>query len=81
VDSEDESEVCYIGRLVSTEDEGFYLQELSPDAEWMREVSFFNWDEVSTVSMEDSYAQSLLAVGGAAPALAAAGDSGEQRAH
>ncbi|MEO5810930.1 MAG: hypothetical protein ABIU96_01790 [Rhodanobacter sp.] len=81
VDSEDESEVCYIGRLVSTEDEGFYMQELSPDAEWMREVSFFTWDEVSTVSMEDSYAQSLLAVGGPAPALAAPGDSGEQRAH
>ena len=81
VDSEDESEVCYIGRLVSTEEEGFYLQELSPDAEWMREVSFFSWDEVSTVSMEDSYAQSLLAVAGPAPALSASGDSGEQRAH
>lgn len=80
VDSEDESEVCYIGRLVSTEDEGFYMQELSPDAEWMREVSFFTWDEVSTVSIEDSYAQSLLAVGGAAPPLRQ-GDSGIERAH
>lgn len=80
VDSEEESEVCYIGRLVSTEDEGFYLQELSPDAEWMREVSFFTWDEVSTVSIEDSYAQSLLAVGGPAPALQQ-GDSGVGHAH
>lgn len=69
VDSEDESEVCYIGRLASVEDDGFYMQELSPDAEWMREVSFFGWDEVSTVSIEDSYAQALLAVAGQAPPL------------
>jgi hypothetical protein len=69
VDSEDESEVCYIGRLSSTDEDGFYLQELSPDAEWMREASFFSWDEVSTVSLEDGYAQSLLAVAGPAPAL------------
>ncbi len=69
VDSEDEAEVCYIGSLVSADDDGFYMQELSPDAEWMREVSFFGWDEVSTISMEDGYAQSLLAVAGAAPAL------------
>ena len=69
VDSEDESEVCYIGRLVSVDDDGFYMQELSPDAEWMREVSFFGWDEVSTISIEDGYAQSLLAVAGPAPAL------------
>ncbi len=81
VDSEDESEVCYIGRLVSTEDEGFYVQELSPDAEWMREVSFFTWDEVSTVSMEDGYAQSLLAVGGTAPPLEEGGDSGVEHAY
>ena len=80
VDSEEEAEVCYIGRLVSTEDEGFYMQELSPDAEWMHEVSFFTWDEVSTVSIEDSYAQSLLAVGGPAPALSQ-GDSGVGHAH
>ncbi len=80
VDSEEEAEVCYIGRLVSTEDEGFYMQELSPDAEWMREVSFFTWDEVSTVSMEDSYAQSLLAVAGPAPALQQS-DSGVGHAH
>ncbi|MDE2306657.1 MAG: hypothetical protein KGJ97_00040 [Xanthomonadaceae bacterium] len=75
VNSEDDSEVCYIGRLSSIEEDGFYLQELSPDAEWMLEASFFAWDEVSTVSMEDGYAQSLLAVAGAAPALKP-GDSG-----
>jgi hypothetical protein len=46
VDSEDEAEVCYIGRLVSVEEDGFHMQELSPDAEWMREASFFSWDEV-----------------------------------
>ncbi len=77
VDSEDESEVCYIGRLASVEDDGFYMQELSPDADWMREVSFFSWDEVSTISMEDSYAQSLLAVAGPAPALSQGEGEGE----
>jgi hypothetical protein len=75
VDSEDESEVCYIGRLVSVEEDGFNMQEISPDAEWLREASFFSWDEVSTVSIEDGYATSLLAVAGAPPALEQ-GDSG-----
>lgn len=79
VNSEDDSEVCYIGRLSSVDEDGFYLQELSPDAEWMLEASFFTWDEVSTVSMEDGYALSLLAVAGAAPALEP-GDSGIGRA-
>jgi hypothetical protein len=80
VDSEDESEVCYIGRLVSVEEDGFNMQEISPDAEWLREASFFGWDEVSTVSIEDGYAQSLLAVAGTPPPLEQ-GDSGVGRAH
>jgi len=80
VDSEEEAEVCYIGRLVEVEEDGFTLQEVSPDAEWMREASFFSWDEVSTISMEDGYAQSLLAVAGAPPPLEQ-GDSGIGRAH
>lgn len=75
VDSEDEAEVCYIGRLISTEDDGFNLQEISPDAEWLREPSFFAWDEVSTVSIDDPYAQALVAVAGPAPALRQNGDS------
>jgi hypothetical protein len=75
VDSEDESEVCYIGRLISVEEDGFNMQEISPDAEWLREASFFSWDEVSTVSIEDGYAMSLLAVAGNPPPLEQ-GDSG-----
>ncbi|RAO74499.1 hypothetical protein [Dyella jiangningensis] len=75
VDSEDESEVCYIGRLVGVEEDGFNMQEISPDAEWLREPSFFSWDEVSTVSIEDGYAMSLLAVAGSPPPLEQ-GDSG-----
>ena len=80
VDSEDEAEVCYIGRLVGVEEDGFSLQEISPDAEWLREASFFAWDEVSTISMEDGYAQALLAVAGTPPPLEQ-GDSGIGRAH
>lgn len=69
VDSEEDAEVCYIGRLVSVEEDGFNLQEITPDAEWLREASFFSWDEVSTISIEDGYAQSLLAVAGSPPPL------------
>lgn len=79
VDSEDEAEVCYIGRLVSVEEDGFNMQEITPDAEWLQEASFFAWDEVSTVTMEDGYATSLLAVAGAPPPLQQ-GDSGVGRA-
>jgi hypothetical protein len=80
VDSEDEAEVCYIGRLVSVEEDGFNMQEITPDGEWLHEPSFFGWDEVSTVTMEDGYAQSLLAVAGAPPPLVH-GDSDVGRAH
>jgi hypothetical protein len=80
VDSEEEAEVCYIGRLISVEEDGFNLQEVSPDAEWLREASFFSWDEVSTISIEDGYAQSLLAVAGTPPPLEQ-GDSGIGHAH
>lgn len=69
VDSEEDTEVCYIGRLVGSKDDGFLVQEIDPDARWMNEPSFFGWDEVSTLSMHDPYAQSLLAVAGDAPPL------------
>lgn len=77
VDSEDEPEVCYIGRLAAVEEDGFYLQEITPDAEWLTEPSFFAWDEVSTLSMHDGYATSLLAVAGAPPPVCA--DIGQRR--
>lgn len=66
---EDNTEVCYIGRLAGIEDDGFNLQEIDADAQWLREPSFFSWDEVSTVSMDDPYAHALHAVAGTAPSL------------
>jgi hypothetical protein len=81
VDSEDEAEVCYIGRLVSVEEDGFNMQEITPDAEWLREPSFFSWDEISTVSMEDAYAMSLLAVAGDPPPLEQGTGGGFGHAH
>lgn len=69
VDSEEDAEVCYIGRLLAADKDGFQLQEIDPDAQWLREASFFAWDEVSTLCMDDPYARSLLAVAGSAPSL------------
>ncbi len=69
VDSEEESEVCYIGRLLNIEDDGFNMQELSPDAEWLGEPSYFAWSEVSTVSFREPYGLALVDVAGAAPPI------------
>jgi len=69
VDNEEESEFCYIGRLVGRSVEGFQLQEINPDGHWLDEPSPFAWDEVSTLSMDDPYARSLLVVAGHAPPL------------
>lgn len=80
VDSEDECEVCYIGRLLELEDDGFNLQEITPDAEWLTEPSFFAWDEVSTISFDEPYAQALCGVAGQSPAMAQGGP-GVGRAH
>jgi hypothetical protein len=69
VDSEEETEVCYIGRLLNIEEDGFNLQEITPDAEWLREPSFFAWDEISTISFDEPYAQALLDVAGQWPRI------------
>ena len=79
VDNEEETEVCYIGRLLNIEDDGFNLQEITPDAEWLREPSFFAWDEVSTISYDEPYAQALLDVAGQPPRIDQVG-SGTGRA-
>lgn len=69
VDSEDDEAVCYVGRLLGSDDDGFNLQEIDADATWLREPSFFAWDEISTVTMHDPYADALAAVAGTAPPL------------
>jgi hypothetical protein len=69
VDTEDEHEVCYIGRLLGIEEDGFTMQEITPDAEWLREPSFFGWDEVSTVGFDEPYAQVLSDVAGQPPRI------------
>ena len=69
VDTEAESEVCYIGRLLGFDSDGFNLQEISPHAEWLREPSAFGLDEVSAISMLEPYALALCEVAGTPPAL------------
>ena len=69
VDTEAETEICYIGRLLEFEAEGFTVQEISPHAEWLREPSFFGWDEISCISMSEPYAMALADVAGDPPPL------------
>lgn len=69
VDTEAENEICYIGKLLGFEQEGFTVQEVSPHAEWLREPSFFGWDEVSCISMNEPYALALFEVAGNPPPL------------
>jgi hypothetical protein len=67
VDSESDMEVCYIGRLLSFEPDGFLLQEISPDAEWQTEASFFAFEEVSAVAFDGPYLEVLAQVAGVPP--------------
>lgn len=69
VDTEAEMEVCYIGRLLGFDSDGFSLQEISPHAEWLREPSSFGLEEVSAISMQEPYALALCEVAGEVPAL------------
>ncbi len=68
-DNPDEADVCYVGRLVSCDDDGFTMQEISPEADWLREVSFFGWSELASVCIADPYADTLIQVAGKPPAL------------
>ena len=69
INSEEDSEGCYVGRFLGVEENGFTLQGISTDAVWMSEPSCFTWDKVSTVSMEEGYTQALLMVAGDPPPL------------
>jgi hypothetical protein len=70
VDTEAESEVCYIGKLLGFDGDGCNLQEISPHAVWLCEESAFGWDEISAISVLEPYAIALAEVAGEAPALA-----------
>lgn len=67
VDTEGENEVCYVGRQLAFEPEGFTVQEISPDAEWLVEPSYFGYDEISAISFGGPYSEALAQVAGAPP--------------
>lgn len=67
VDTEGPSEICFVGRLLEHEPEGFMLQEITPDAEWLREGSFFGYDEISAVAVLSPYNDALEMVAGEPP--------------
>jgi len=71
VDTEAESEVCYIGKLLGFDGDGCNLQEISPHAVWLREESAFGWEEISAISVLEPYAIAPAEVAGCAPALEA----------
>jgi hypothetical protein len=67
VDTEGEDEVCYVGRLLGFEADGLLVQEITPDAEWLRETSFFGFDEVSAIGLRGPYHLALEQVAGPPP--------------
>jgi hypothetical protein len=67
VDTEGDDEICYVGRLLGFEPDGFLLQEITPDAEWLREQSFFGFEEVSAVGFRGPYHEALAQVAGTPP--------------
>lgn len=69
LDTEAETETVYVGRLLAFELDGFSLQEISTNAEWLQEPSGFGFDEVSALSVREPYALALAEVAGPPPAL------------
>jgi hypothetical protein len=67
VDTEGEHEVCYVGRLLGFEADGFTMQEITPNAEWLTEPSFFGFDEVSAIAFGGPYSEALAQVAGLPP--------------
>ncbi len=73
LDSEGMPEVCYVGRFVDFEHDGFRLQEINPDAEWMTELSTFGFEEVSAIAWQTPYNQALEHIADAPPDLRPSG--------
>lgn len=69
LDTEAETETVYVGRLLAFEQDGFSMQEISTNAEWLQEPSAFGFDEVSALSMHEPYALALAEVAGPPPQL------------
>ncbi|HEX6363504.1 MAG TPA: hypothetical protein VFZ93_11130 [Albitalea sp.] len=67
VDTEGDAEMCYVGRILGFEPDGFVMQEITPDAEWLRESSFFGYDEISAIAVKSPYNDALEMVAGAPP--------------
>ena len=67
VDTEGEAEMCYVGRVLAYEADGFIMQEITPDAEWLRESSFFGYDEISAIAVKSPYNDALEMVAGVPP--------------
>lgn len=74
----EEADICYVGRLANAEDDGFNLQEITPEAHWLHEPSFFAWDEISSACFDDPYTRMLARVAGNPPKLGSH-DSGRGR--
>jgi hypothetical protein len=81
VDTEGEHEVCYVGRVLDFEPDGFLVQEITPDAEWLRERSFFGFDEVSAVALGGPYHTALAEVAGPPPDDLAPSSRGRETFH
>jgi hypothetical protein len=67
VDTEGAQEVCYVGKLLGFEADGFLVQEIDPDANWLGESSFFGFDEVSAIALATPYNEALAMVAGEPP--------------
>ena len=67
VDTEETHEVCYVGRFVGFDADGFQLQEITPDAEWMHELSMFGLEEISAISFDGPYNEALSQIAGQPP--------------
>ena len=63
--------VCYIGRVVSVNDEVLSLHEITPNAEWDPEPTLHDIADITRVDFGGRYEDALYQVGGEPPRKAA----------
>jgi hypothetical protein len=58
-----DSEVCYIGRVISTSSSAFSLLEITPHAVWCDMPSIYRFSQITRIDFGGAYEQALYLVG------------------
>jgi len=59
-----DSEVCNVGKIISIDDDHFYIREINPGAKWSMDLTEYELDDITRIGFGQDYEDALYLVGG-----------------